>query len=104
MGLAAGQGCRGLADLDVAEADVEQGFELLADRRDVFEQRQGVLDGGVEEVGNREALEADGERFAVVAVAAADIAGDVNVGQEVHLDPLQAAALARLAAAAFDVK
>ncbi len=46
----------------------------------------------------------DLERFAVVAPATADIAGHVDVGQEVHLDADQAIALAGLAAAALDVE
>ena len=44
------------------------------------------------------------QRFAVVARAVAHVAGDVDVGQEVHLDLDQAVALARLAAAALDVE
>src|SRR5206468_10232967 len=40
----------------------------------------------------------------VVAGAVAHVAGDVDVGQEVHLDLYEAVALARLAAAALDVE
>ena len=40
----------------------------------------------------------------VVALAAADLAGDVDVGEEVHLDLDHAVAAARLAAAALDVE
>src|SRR5690606_22093569 len=50
------------------------------------------------------ALELHLERLAVVAAAVAFLAGDVDVGQEVHLDLDQAVALARLAAAALDVE
>ncbi len=50
------------------------------------------------------ALELHLERLAIVALAVADVAGDVDVGQEVHLDLDQAVALARLAAAALDVE
>src|SRR5262249_18700715 len=46
----------------------------------------------------------DVERLAVVALALADVAGDVDVGQEVHLDLDDAVALARLAAPALDVE
>ena len=46
----------------------------------------------------------DFERFAVVAFAVADFAGDVHVGQEVHFDFNHAVALAGFAAAAFDVE
>src|SRR4030088_1951989 len=42
--------------------------------------------------------------FTVIALALANVAGDVDVGQEVHLDLDQAVALAGLAAAALDVE
>ena len=44
------------------------------------------------------------QRLAVVALALADVAGDVDVGQEVHLDLDHAVALAGLAAPALDVE
>src|SRR5208337_1508949 len=44
------------------------------------------------------------ERVAIVALAGADLAGDVNVGQKVHLDANDAVAFARLAAPALDVE
>ena len=64
----------------------------------------GFLDGHVEHVGDALALEQDLQRLAVVALALADVAGDVDVGQEVHLDLDDAVALAGLAAAALDVE
>src|SRR5690606_5697872 len=54
--------------------------------------------------GDGEALELHLERLAVVALAVAFLAGDVDIGQEVHLDLDQSVALARLAAAALDVE
>src|SRR5207253_6284003 len=57
-----------------------------------------------EHVGDRVALELHLQRLAVVAGAVAHVAGDVDVGQEVHLDLDQAVALARLAAAALNVE
>src|SRR5262249_3622819 len=44
------------------------------------------------------------ERLAVIALALADVAGDVNVGQKMHLDLDHAVALAGLAAPALDVE
>src|SRR6185437_6754108 len=44
------------------------------------------------------------QSLAVVAGAVADVAGDIDVGEEVHLDLDQAVALARLAPAALDVE
>ncbi len=52
----------------------------------------------------RVALELHLQRLAIVALAVADVAGDVDVGQEVHLDLDQAVARAGLAAAALDVE
>src|SRR5438046_827433 len=50
------------------------------------------------------AFVSDLESLAVVAFAPANLAFDVNVGQEVHLDFDQAAALAILTTAAFDIE
>jgi hypothetical protein len=44
------------------------------------------------------------QRFAVVALAVADVAGDIDIRQEVHLDLDDAVALAGLATAALDVE
>ena len=102
--LAAAERGRALADLDVAEADLLQHAHLVADAGDRLEQLGRLLDVHVEHVGDRVALELHLERLAVVAGAVADVAGDVDVGQEVHLDLDQAVALARLAPAALDVE
>src|SRR5207244_7055103 len=58
----------------------------------------------VEHVGDRLALELDLQRLAIVALALAHIAGDIDVGQEVHLDLDDAVALTGLAAPALDVE
>ncbi len=68
------------------------------------EELDAFLDRHVEHVGDRLALELHLQRLAVVALAVADVAGDVDVGQEVHLDLDDAVALAGLAAAALDVE
>src|SRR5690606_26818417 len=84
--LAAGEGGGLLADVDVGEADAGEGVELVADRGDGLEEVAAFLDRHVEHVGDRLSLEGDLQRLAVVALAVADVAGDVDVGQEVHLD------------------
>ena len=63
-----------------------------------------LLDGHVEHVGDRLALEADVERLLVVALAVALLARHVDVGQEVHLDLDLPVAAAHLAAPALDVE
>ena len=63
-----------------------------------------LLDGHVEDLGDRVALVLHLERLAVVALAAADVALHVDVGHEVHLDLDLPVALARLAAPALHVE
>ncbi len=104
LGLAAGQGGGGLADLDVAQAHALQRQHLVADRRHGGEEARRLFDRHVQNVGYALALEDDFQRLAIVAFAFADVAGDVDVGQEVHLDLDYAVALAGLAAAALDVE
>ena len=90
--------------MDVAEADAGQRFQLVADRRHGLEELGPFFHGHVEDVGDRLVLEGDGERFAIVALALAFLAGDVDVGEEVHLDLDNAVALALGAAPALDVE
>ncbi len=71
LGLAAGERGRGLAEVDVAEADVVQRLELLPDRGHVLQELRGLRHGHVEHVGDGRALVLDLERLAVVAPPAA---------------------------------
>src|ERR1700712_3829097 len=90
--------------MDVTEAYVDEGLQLDVDGRDVFEDGDGVFDGQVQEVGDGVAVELYREGFLVVTAAVADLAEDVDVGQEVHLDAALAFAGAGFAASALDVK
>src|SRR6516162_9236754 len=49
-------------------------------------------------------FEAHREGFRVVAAAAADLAGDIHVGKEIHLDAALPVALAGFAASPFDIE
>ena len=104
LGFAAGELGAGLAELDVAQADVVERLEHLVDAGEVLEEGQRLLDGHVQHVGDVLAAVVDLQRLGVVARAVADFAVDVDVGQEVHLDALGALALAGFAAAALDVE
>src|SRR5690606_450355 len=95
---------RRLADAGVAEADVFHQLELALGRGDVLEELELLVHRHVEHVGDRLAADLHLEGLAVVPLTLADLAGDVDVGQEVHLDLDRAVALARLAAAALDVE
>src|SRR5260370_1152030 len=90
--------------MNVIEADVRQRFELLANRRNRAEEFDRVEHGHVEHFGDVLALVLNLQRVAIVALAAADFAGDVNVGQEMHLDSNDAVAFARLASTALHVE
>ena len=102
--LAARERRRRLAELDVVEADVVQRLQPPAQLGLLAEELERLLDRHRQHVGDRRALVADVERLAVVALALADLARHVHVGQEVHLDADHPVARARLAAAALDVE
>src|SRR5262245_66497607 len=90
--------------MDVVEADAVQQRQHVAYARHRLEEVERLLNRHIKDVGDRLALEQDFQGLAVVALALADVAGDVDVGEEVHLDLDDAVALAGLAAAALDVK
>ena len=102
---AAGERRRRLAELDVAEADlVERAAGCWRSSGCC-----GTVSSPCSTVMSRISamicpLYVHLQRLAVVALAAADVAGDVDVGQEVHLDLDLPVALARLAAAALHVE
>jgi len=102
--LAPGKSRRRLAEMDVPQTHVQQRLELLLDGRDVFQHRQGVLHRHVENIGDGATLVLYCQGLGIVAAAAADLAGDENVGQEVHLNAPQPVSLTRFAAAAFHVE
>src|SRR5260221_1546168 len=102
--LAAGDRRRLLADLDVAQPDALQRLHLVADRRHRLENLGGFINRHIKNVGYALAFEQDFQGLSVIAVALPDVAGDIDIGQEVHLDLDQAIALAGLAAAALDVE
>ncbi len=102
--LAAGKSRRRLAELDVAEANVHQRIELLANLRNVFENFERVGDLHVKQVGNRVAFVAHGQSFRVVAASAADFARYIHIGKKIHFNAAQAVALACFAAPALHVE
>ena len=93
-----------LAQVHVAQPDVVQRLQLGADLRNVLQQRQRLFHGRFQQVGDGIALVLHLQGFVIVAAAAADVAGDVDIGQEIHLDALQPVALAGFAAPALHVE
>jgi hypothetical protein len=104
LGFAAGERGGGLAEADVAEADLVEDVELVDDLRDGRRSRQGFLDGHVEDVVDVLALVLDVEDGGFVTGSVAFFAGELDVGEELHLDGDGAVAFADVAAAAGDVE
>src|SRR3546814_13156368 len=77
---------------------------LVADARHRLEELDRVLHRHVQNVGDGLALERHLQRLAVVALAVAHVAGDVDIRQEAHLDLQHAVALTGLAPPALDRK
>ena len=101
---AAGERGGALAEMYIAEADIDEGLQLLANVGHVCEDGERVFDGEVEHVGDGVALEFYGQRFLVVAAAVADFTLNIDVGHEVHFNAPLAVALAGFAASTGDVK
>ena len=102
--LAARKGGRRLPKLDVREAYRHQRFQLAGNAGHRLEQGQRIFHGHFQHVVDGMSLVGYGQGFAVVAFAVANIAGHVDVGQEVHFDLDQTVALTGLAAPALDVE
>src|SRR2546430_12008200 len=100
----AGKRGSSLTELQVTKPDVEQRIQFVRDARHVSEKSRGLVHGQVENVCDIFTFVSDLERLAIVAPAVADLALDINVRQKMHLDFDQAAALAILAPATFDVE
>ncbi len=104
LGFAAGEGGRGLAELEVAEAGVGHELERGGDAGLGVEEGGGFIDGHGEDVADVFVAEGDFERGGVVALAIAGFAMDPGGGQEIHFEFHAAVAFAIRAAAAFGVE
>ena len=102
--LAARQGRARLAEREVAETDVVEQRQRVGDRRMRGKESTGLGDRHRQHVGDGAILPAHGQRLAIEAVTAADIARDLDVGQEVHLDRDLALTFAHRAAPAAGVE
>jgi hypothetical protein len=98
LGLAPAERGAGLAQGDVAQAHLLEGLEGAGDGLVAPEEGNGLADRHGQHVGDGAASVADLEGLGVEALAAAVFAGDVHVGQELHLEDLDTRAAAALAA------
>ena len=104
LGLAARERRQRLAEAQVLEPDVGQGLQAATHVRHVRERLERFRDRQIEHVADAATLPADLEDLGLEARPVAVRARHVDVGEELHLDALEAVAAARLAAPASDVE
>ena len=104
LGFAARKGRGALSQRDIAQPHIQQGLQFAGDLRLIGEEDYRLLHCHVQHVGDGLFLIFDFQRLPVVTCTLADLAGDVDIRQEVHLDLEDTVALAGLAAASPDVK
>ena len=104
LGLAAGERRRRLAEMEIVETDRDQRVENPHDLGHRCKQIARLADREIEDLRDVETLVVNLEGLAVVAATGADIAGDEDIRQKVHLDPDLARALAGLAPTPLDVE
>src|SRR3990167_1752539 len=96
---AAGQGRHRLAEPQVLQADVDQGFQFPRYEFITLEKRNGFGNREIQYIGDRLAADLHFEDLGPVAPAVAVGAAQVDVGEKLHLDVLEAVAAAGRAAA-----
>ncbi len=102
--LAAGERGHGLAEAQVVEAHVREGLQAREHLGVAREELDCLGDGHVEHVGDRSCRAAALPAPRAVALAVAVRAAQVHVGEELHLDVLEAVAAAGRAAAVARVE
>src|SRR5271170_6919172 len=104
LGFAARERGSGLSKADIAEADFVENGELVEDLGLACEEAQSLFHGEVKNFVDALALVLDLEDAGLVAGAAAFLAGQFNIGEELHLDGDGAITFADIAASAGDVE
>src|SRR5580692_6870209 len=104
LGLAAGERGGGLTEPHIAKADLVEHGEFVDDLRMAGEEVDGLAYGHVQDVMDVLALVLHLEDGGLVARGVALLAGELDVGEELHLDGDGAIAFADIAAAAGDVE
>ena len=104
MGFAAGEGGCSLAQSHVGEAHIHKRLQLARNCGDGFKENQSIFHGHFQHLMDILALVPYLQRFPVVALALADVAGHIDVRQEMHFYLGHAVTLAGLAASALDVE
>ena len=104
LGFSPGEGGRGLAEAQVAEADLLEDLEAPGDPRLPPEEMQRLVHGQVQDLVDRLPVVAHLEQGRRIAPAPADLADEIHVGEELQVHPHLPVPRAGLAASAGDVE
>ena len=104
LGLAAGERGGGLAEVEVVEADVVERLQFAGDVGGVGKEFECLADLHVQQFGDVLPLPANLERVFGKPHAITDLTGHPDIGQEIHVEPDRAVALAGLAPPAGHVE
>ena len=104
LALTSGKGVAGLAKLYITQSDFLQDFDLAEDCGLILKELDRLIDGHVEHIRYAFTSEPDLECLSVVSLASTFLAGNEDVGQEVHLDGAVSVASTSFATAAFHVE
>ena len=102
--LAAGELRARLTDLDIAQAHIVERLQFPCDLRQRLKEAKRFLHRHIEHIIDVFAFVVHFQRFAIITLSAADLAGNVDIRQEVHLNLDDAVSVASLASAALDVE
>ena len=100
----AGQLGRRLSQFDIAKAHFFQGFQMTVNGRNIPEELQRLTDAHIQYIENALILIFHFQSFPVVPASLADLARNIDIRQEMHLDLDNPVAAAGFAPAAFYIE
>jgi len=98
------QGGGGLPQVDIPQPHLIERRENSFDRWDIAKRLPRLLDRQIENIGDIQPFVPHGQSLAIVPAPTAHLAGDIDIGQEVHLDLDLPIALAGLTTPTLDVE
>ena len=93
-----------LAQGYIAQAHILDGLELALNFGDMFEKFHRIIDRHIQDLSDVFLLVVDFQSFTIVSGAMANLTGNVDIRQEVHLNLDDAITATCLTAAALDIK
>ncbi len=90
LAFTARQGCRRLSESNIAKTYILKSAQLVIDRRDALEELSRHVDGHLQHVTDRLALEFDLKRLPIIPLTSAIGTLNHHIGQKTHLNNLNA--------------